>query len=472
VHARRSRHAGDQFRRGVDLSGPRESVPAREVLRLAAPALPVLAAEPLYLLVDTAVVGRLGAVALAGLAVAGVLFAQVTTQLNFLSYGTTARAARLHGAGRRSAAVTEGVQATWLALAVGLLVLGVGQLVAAPVARLLGGGGAIAEGAVSWLRVALFGAPLVLVTLAGNGWMRGVQDTVRPMRYVLAGNGLSALVCPVLVHGWGGWAGLGLVGSAWANVAGQASGAALFLVALRRERAAAPDPDPVRLRPQPALLRGQLAMGRDLLARSLAFQACFLSATAVAARFGAATVAAHQVVLQLWFFMALVLDAVAIAAQALVGAALGSAERGGGGAARARGLARQVARYGLGLGVAFGVLFAALVGVLPGVFTDDAAVLAAIPVAWWFFVVMQPVAGVVFALDGVLLGAGDVEFLRNSTLAAAALGFLPLVWASLGLDWGLAGIWTGLTAFMLIRLAAVTLRTRAARWAVPGAVRA
>ena len=132
-------------------------VPLREIARLAGPALPVLAAEPLYLLIDTAVVGRLGAVPLAGLAVAGVVFAQVTSQLNFLSYGTTARAARLHGAGRRSAAVGEGVQATWLALAVGLLVLGVGQLVAGPVTRVLGDGGAVAAAAESWLRVALWG---------------------------------------------------------------------------------------------------------------------------------------------------------------------------------------------------------------------------------------------------------------------------------------------------------------------------
>ena len=214
-------------------------VPLREVARLAGPALPVLAAEPLYLLVDTAVVGRLGAVPLAGLAVAGVVFAQVTSQLNFLSYGTTARAARLHGAGRRSAAVGEGVQATWLALAVGLLVLGVGQLVAGPVTRVLGDGGEVAAAAESWLRTALWGAPLVLVTLAGNGWMRGVQDTARPLRYVLAGNGLSALLCVPLVHGLGTVGGLGLVGSAVANLAGQAVGAGLFLHALHRERAVA-----------------------------------------------------------------------------------------------------------------------------------------------------------------------------------------------------------------------------------------
>jgi putative MATE family efflux protein len=446
------------------MTGGPDRVPTREVLRLAAPALPVLAAEPLYLLVDTAVVGRLGAVSLAGLAVAGVVFAQVTGQLIFLSYGTTSRAARLHGAGRHGDAVGEGVQATWLAVTIGLLLLGVGQLVARPVTEALGDGGEIADGATSWLRVALWGAPMVLITLAGNGWMRGVQDTVRPLRYVLAGNGLSLVLCPVLVHGAGGWAGMGLVGSALANVAGQTVGATLFLVALVRAARAGG----VSLRPAPAVLRAQLALARDLLARSLAFQACFLSAAAVATRFGAASIAAHQIVLQLWFFQALVLDAVAIAAQALVGAALGSPDRG---AERARALAGQVTRYGLVLGIGFGVVFAALSGVLPPLFTPDPAVLAAVPVPWWFFAAMQPIAGVVFALDGVLLGAGDAAFLRTSTLLGAVVGFLPLIWASLAFGWGLAGIWSGLALFMVIRLVAVGLRARGDHWTITGAVR-
>ncbi len=429
---------------------------AREIVRLAGPALPVLAAEPLYLLVDTAVVGRLGAVPLAGLAVAAVLFAQVTSQLNFLSYGTTARTARMYGSGRRADAVAEGVQATWLALAVGACLVVVGQLVVRPVAEALGNGGAIAEGAVSWLRVALVGAPLLLVTLAGNGWMRGVQDTARPLRYVLAGNAVSAVACVVLVHGIGAFPGLGLVGSAWANVLGQCIGAGLFLGALVRESRGS-------WRPRPAALRAQLAMGRDLVARSLAFQACFLSAAAVATRFGAPVAAAHQIVLQLWSFMALVLDAIAIAAQSLVGAALGAGDAG-----RARALAARVTRYGLVLGVGFGVLFAALSGVLPPVFTPDAAVLAAVPIAWWFFAALQPVAGVVFAIDGVLLGAGDAAFLRTWTLLAAVVGFLPLIWASLAFGWGLAGIWSGLAAFMLVRLVADLLRVRGGRWAVTG----
>ncbi|MCP2256903.1 putative efflux protein, MATE family [Streptoalloteichus tenebrarius] len=431
-----------------------ERVSARTVLGLAVPALGVLAAEPLYVLVDTAVVGHLGAVPLAALAVGGVLLTQVSTQLTFLSYGTTARAARLHGAGRRAEAVAEGVQATWLAVVVGVVLALVGQVLAGPLARVLAGEGEVADAAVRWLRIGLLGTPFILVTMAGNGWMRGVQDTVRPLRYVLAGNALSALLCPLLVHVWG-W---GLVGSAVANVFAQVISAGFFVRALLVER--------VPLRPDLARIRAQLGMGRDLVLRSLAFQACFVSAASVAARTSAAAAGAHQVVLQLWTFLSLVLDSLAIAAQSLVGAALGAGDE-----RRARAVSWQVTRYGLVFGVALGVVFAALAGPLPRVFTPDAAVLAEIPHAWWFFVALQPVAGVVFALDGVLLGAGDAAFLRNATLGAAVVGFLPVVWLALALNWGLTGIWIGLAAFMLLRLVAVLVRARSGRWAVVGAVR-
>ncbi|TWP50178.1 MATE family efflux transporter [Lentzea tibetensis] len=429
-------------------------VPARQVAALALPALGVLAAEPLYVLVDTAVVGHLGALPLAGLALGGVVLTQIAAQMTFLSYGTTARASRLHGAGRRQDAVEEGVQATWLALAAGLVVLVLGQLFAGPICRVLAGGGEVADAAVSWLRIALFGAPFILVTMAGNGWMRGVQDTRKPLRYVLVGNALSAVLCPILVHpvGWG------LEGSAVANVVAQVLSAGLFFRALFAEH--------VPLKPRPALMREQLGMGRDLVLRGLAFQACFISAASVAARTSIEAVGAHQVVLQLWTFLALVLDSLAIAAQSLVGAALGASQR-----ERAKSLAWQVTGYGLVFGIGLGVVFAALAGVLPKVFTTDAGVLAEIPHAWWFFVALQPIAGVVFALDGVLLGAGDAAFMRTATLLSAALGFLPLIWASLAFGWGLTGIWTGLAAFMVLRMIAVVWRTRSGQWAVVGAIR-
>src|SRR5690606_27874629 len=247
-----------------------ERVPARKVFGLAVPALGVLAAEPLYVLVDTAVVGHLGALPLAALALGGTLLALVSTQLTFLSYGTTSRTARLHGAGRRAEAVEEGVPATWRALAVGGVIVVAGQLLAGPVASMMSGDEQITDATVSWLRIALCGTPMILVTMAGNGWMRGVQDAVRPLRYVLAGNGLSAVLCPILVYP----AGLGLEGSAVANVVAQTVSGGFFLAALVRERA--------RLRPRPSVMWAQLILGRDLVLRSLGFQACFLSATAVA----------------------------------------------------------------------------------------------------------------------------------------------------------------------------------------------
>lgn len=435
----------------LDLSG-------RRILGLALPALGVLAAEPLYLLFDIAVVGRLGALPLAGLAIGGLVLAQVTTQLTFLSYGTTARASRFHGADRHDDAVTEGIQATWLAVCVGAVIVVIGQLLAAPVAGLIAGDEEIATAAVSWLRVALFGAPLILISLAGNGWMRGIQDTARPLRYVVLGLGLSAVLCPILVHGLLGAPRWELVGSAVANVVGQFVAATLFVVALLRTG--------VSRRPLRSVLVAQLQLGRDLIARSLAFQACFLSAAAVAARFGAAAVAGHQVVLQLWNFVTLALDSLAIAAQALVGAALGAKDTRG-----ASRIAWRVTAWSVLFAMVLAVFF--LVGrtLIPGLFTADDAVLDQIDVAWWFFIAIMPLAGVVFALDGVLLGAGDAAFLRNATLTAALVGFLPLIWCSLAFDWGLAGIWTGLSVFIVFRMIAVVWRTRTGRWAVTGADR-
>jgi MATE family, multidrug efflux pump len=427
----------------------------RQVAQLALPALGVLAAEPLYLLFDTAVVGRLGALSLAGLAIGGLILGMVGSQLTFLSYGTTARSARYFGADDRASAVAEGVQATWLGLGLGVLIVVVVQATAVPVVSAIAGSADIAHAALPWLRIAILGAPAILVSLAGNGWLRGVQDTVRPLRYVVTGFGLSALLCPLLVYGWLGLPRLELAGSAVANLAGQWLAALLFGHALLAER--------VLLRPNRAVLRAQVVLGRDLVVRTLAFQACFVSAAAVAARFGAAAVAAHQVVLQLWNFLALVLDSLAIAAQALVGAALGAGD-----VPLARAVARRVTVWSTIVAGALSAAFAAGSTVLPELFTDDHSVLDAIGVPWWFLVAQLPFAGIVFALDGVLLGAGDAAFMRTATVVSALVGFLPLTWLSLMFGWGLAGIWSGLSMFIVLRLIFVGWRAVSGRWAVTG----
>ncbi len=441
-------------------SGPGPGRPVadgRQIAALALPALGVLAAEPLYLLFDTAVVGRLGAVALAGLAIGGLVLGLVSTQMTFLSYGTTARAARCFGAGDRAAAVREGVQATWLGLGLGVAIVVVVQATAVPVVSVIASGGEIASAALPWLRIAIVGAPAILVSLAGNGWLRGVQDTVRPLRYVVAGFAVSALLCPMLVYGWLGLPRLGLAGSALANLVGQWLAALLFGGALLAER--------VPLRLDRAALHAQLVMGRDLILRSMAFQVCYVSAAAVAARFGAAALAAHQIVLQLWTFLALVLDSLAIAAQSLVGAALGAGDT-----AHAKWVAWRVTWFSLLAAGLLAVVFGVGSPVLPGLFTDDRSVLAAVAVPWWFMVAQLPIAGIVFALDGVLLGAGDAAFMRTATVASALLGFLPLIWLSLIFGWGLTGIWSGLSTFMALRLAFGGWRALSGRWAVTGTV--
>jgi putative MATE family efflux protein len=378
--------------------------------------------------------------------------------MTFLSYGTTARSARFFGAGDRRAAVGEGLQATWLALGLGCLIVAVVQIAAVPLVSVLAGssgGGEIADEALPWVRIAIFGVPAILISAAGNGWMRGVQDTVRPLRYVVTGFALSAVLCPLLVYGWLGMPRLELEGSAVANLVGQWLAALLFLHALYVER--------LPLRIDPAILRAQVVLGRDLLLRTLAFQACFVSAGAVAARFGAAAVAAHQVVLQLWNFLALVLDSLAIAAQSLVGAALGAGQL-----AHAKSVAWRVTIFSTLASAVLAGVFAGGASVFPSVFTDDRSVLDAIGVPWWFMVAQLPVAGIVFALDGVLLGAGDAKFMRNATLISALVGFLPLIWLSLGFGWGLLGIWAGLSTFMVLRLVFVGWRAFSGRWLVPG----
>jgi putative MATE family efflux protein len=435
-----------------DVTGAPDRVTVRRMLVLATSAFLVLAAEPLYLLVDTAVVGHLGARALGSLAVGTTLMALLAIVGTFVEYGTTSRAARWFGSGRRDRAVDEGVQASYLAVGIGLAVVVVGQLTAGPLTHLLAGSSTSLQGpAEHWFRIALCGMPMVLLVLAGNGWMRGIQLTRAPVVIVLAANGLSAAASPLLVYTFH----LGLVGSAWANLGAQVLAAGLFVRRLRAEASS--------LRPDLEVMRAQLVLGRDLIVRAAAFQIAFMVAAGVAARMGTAQIAAHQIGMQLWEFTALLLDSFAIAAQSLVGAALGASN-----ARAARHLAGQVARWSAGAGAIFAVLYAAGWWVVPRLFTSSPAVWHQAHVLWPWFVVMLPAAGLVFGLDGVLIGAGDVAFLRTITIVAALGGFVPLTLAAAYWHWGIGGVWAGLTAFIVVRLVGMVWRTRTDRWLVLG----
>ncbi|HEV2634624.1 MAG TPA: MATE family efflux transporter [Actinocrinis sp.] len=430
-------------------------VSARRIISLSASAFVVLAAEPLFVLIDTAVVGHLGVVALAALGAGGTIMTLLAVIGASLEYGTTGRAARFFGADRRPEAVNEGVQASWLALLIGGVALVAGELLAGPAAQLVAGGATpTAAAATAWLRIAMLGLPGMLLVQAGNGWLRGVQDTRTPVRIVVLANAVSAAASPLLVYP----AGFGLRGSAVANVAAQWLGGALCVRALRREKAAS--------RLSWRVMGAQLVVGRDLVLRSAAFQAAYLTAAAVAGRMGAAQLAAHQIGIQLWEFAALLLDSFAIAAQSLIGAALG-----GGDVETAKRTAWRVGRYGLAAGVAFMLIAAAGWFAVPSVFTSDPAIIAQTHVLWPWLLLMLPFGGVLFALDGVLFGSGDFAFMRTVTLLAALLGYVPVALAALFLHWGLGGVWAGLATFILIRFVAMGWRTRGGRWIVVGATR-
>jgi putative MATE family efflux protein len=423
-------------------------VSRRTILSLALPALGALAAGPMYLLADTAIVGHLGRVPLAGLAVGGTAITAVTSVATFLEYGTTGGVARAVGAGRREAALDLAVQATWLALLTGLLMTAVVELLAPAAVALVGGGdAAVREQAIAWLRIAALGLPFVCVALAGQGWLRGLQDTVTPFVVVVVANAVSAALSAVLVYG----AHLGIRGSAIANALCQSAAAVIFAAALARRGA--------RLRPAPRRMAAQLVSARDLGARTLAFLISFSVATAVAAHIGPVTVAAHQIAIQLWTFLAFSLDALAIAAQALVGAAVGAGD-----VAAARELAGRLIRWGLATGAVLTVVLLAGAGVIPRLFTSDPAVLDSVGAAWWFLALMQPAAAVVFVLDGVLIGAGDTAYLAAVTTAAGLAVYLPLALLAGAAGLGLGGIWFGLTCFVLVRLAACLARMRGTRW--------
>ena len=429
----------------------------RRLLSIALPVLPVLAAEPMYLLVDGIVVGRQGPEDLAALGVGALVLLVLGTQMNFLSYGTTARAARLHGAGRRSDAVAEGVQATWIALVVGAVVVAAVLTLLGPLTSVLASDAEVAARAAGWLRIAVWGIPCILIASAGHGWMRGVQRLRTPLVLVVLGVGVSTVGCVVFVPGLGPFPAYGLLASAWSNLAGQLLMAGGFLGALVLEHTGS-------LRPRRAVIVSQLRMGVDLVIRTASFQITFAVATTAAAAAGVASLGAHHLAQQLWALYALVLDSVAIAAQSLVGAALGA-----GLAAHGRALARAVVLWSLGLGVALAAVTALMRGQLAAVLAGEPDVAGRLVVALVGMSVVVIPAAVVFGLDGVLLGAGDAAYLRTTTVIAALCGFLPVLLATRHFGWGLVGIWWGMGVFVMMRLAAVAIRVRGDRWMVLGA---
>jgi putative MATE family efflux protein len=423
----------------------------REIVRLALPALGALAAEPLYILADTAIVGHLGRPQIAALGLAGTVLAGAFTIFNFLTYGTTAVVARASGAGQKEQAARLAAQALWVSLGIGVVLLVACQIVAEPLLAGLGGHGRSGHFALVYFRIAAFGLPAALVALAGQGYLRGVSNLRRPLEIVVAANvaNLVLEVVFVYVFHWG------IAGSAAGTAIAQVGMGVAFVVELLRPHA------PSR-RPSWREMRPMVRVGRQIFVRTAALYASFLVAASVLARMGDAQIGAHQIAYQVFLFIALVLDAVAIAGQVIVGRMLGAGDAEGSYAAALRMIGWSVV-----IGLAFAAVLAPLSYALPQAFTGDPRVLHQAALLWPFLVVMQPLGGAVFALDGILIGAGDTRFLMWSMLAASGL-FVTLAALALAFGWGIVGVWAALDVLIVARLALLGPRFARRRWAVVG----
>ncbi|MEV6022963.1 MATE family efflux transporter [Streptomyces sp. NPDC052036] len=429
----------------------------REIIGLAVPAFGALVAEPLFVMADSAIVGHLGTAQLAGLGVASALLTTAVSVFVFLAYATTAAVARRVGAGDLRAAIRQGMDGIWLALLIGAAVIAVVLPTAPGIVELFGASQTAAPYATTYLRISTLGVPAMLVVLASTGVLRGLQDTRTPLYVAVGGFAANAALNVSLVYG----AHLGIAGSAWGTVIAQCGMAAAYLYVVvrgaRRHGAS--------LRPDAAGIRASAQAGVPLLVRTLSLRAILMIATAVAARLGDADVAAHQIVLSLWSLLAFALDAIAIAGQAIIGRYLGAGDAQG-----ARDACRRMVQWGISTGLALGLLVLAARPLFLPLFTGDTAVHRTALPALVLVAVSQPVCGVVFVLDGVLMGAGDGPYLAWAMVLTLAV-FAPVALLVPVLGGGLTALWAAMTLMMTVRMLTLWLRSRSGRWVVTGATR-
>lgn len=427
----------------------------REIFALAIPTFATLVSEPLLLLADSAIVGHLGVAELAGLGIASNVLGVLIGLSIFLAYGTTGSVARRLGAGDRAGALAAGFDGMVLALVVGTALTILLSTVLVPVIGLYDLTPAVAEQATTYLRIAAFGLPGVLLTLASTGVLRGLQDTRTPLYVVIATNLANIGLNLVLVYA----VGLGIAGSALGTLIAQGSAAVVLATVVVRgmRRVGAP------LRLRPAGVLGAARAGIWLVLRTAALQAGITLTTVVAAGFGAVALAAHQVSVSIWTLLAFALDAIAIAGQAIIGRTLGAGD-----ATLGRAMMRRMIGWGVVFGLVFGLAIALASPLYVGLFTPDLEVQALLRRVLVVMAVAAPIAGVVFVLDGVLIGAGDGRYLALASLIAL-IAYIPAAIAVQHADAGLVWLWVAYGWYVTARMLTLLWRIRGDAWLRTGA---
>ncbi|WP_223585727.1 MATE family efflux transporter [Microbacterium sp. OVT16B] len=427
----------------------------RDILRLAVPALGALIAEPAFLIVDAALVGHLGTTPLAGLGIAGAVLQTIVGLMVFLAYSTTPAVARRFGAGAPGDAVSVGVNGMWLALGLGAVLAVIGAVSSPWLVSLFGASDAVAAQADDYLRISMWGLPAMLIVFAATGLLRGMQDTVTPLWIAGLGFGANALLNVLFIYGFN-W---GIAGSAVGTVTAQWGMVAAYVLVVRRLATR----HSASLRAQRDGIRGTARSGGWLFLRTVSLRVALLATVGIATGIGTTELAGWQIVFTIFSAAAFALDALAIAAQALIGKELGAGDE----RRVHRVLARTVA-WGAWFGVIVGAVIGALSGVLGILFTGDPEVASLVQPALIVLAVAQPIAGVVFVLDGVLMGAGDARYLAVAG-GLNLVPFLPALWiiSASGVDGSAGLVWLSVAFFgvyLLARLGTLGWRVRSGRW--------
>ena len=402
--------------------------PFRTFFSLWVPVLFSLVAEPLTGLVDTAFVSRLGAEGLAALGVGTMVLSSVFWVFNFLSVGTQTEVSQASGRLDLQRGRRIGSLAMTMAVSAGVVLGLLAAAFASPLAAMMEASGAVHDQAVVYIQVRAAGAPAVLMTLTAFGILYGLQDMRTPLKIAVLVNALNIGLDAVLIFGVGPVPPLGIAGAAAASVVSQWVGAVIGVGCAARRLGFVLE---IRLGDMKRLFQ----VGFDLFVRTGLLTLFLLLATRAATRIGPDAGAAHQAIRQVWVFTGLFLDASAIAAQSLIGYFFGSGRIGD-----ARSVAWLVCRWSVLVGGAIMALM--LVG-------KDLARAALVPPsgvdlfypAWTAAALIQPLAAIAFATDGIHWGTGDFRYLRKGVILTTACSITGLWLLDEHSAGALTGIW-------------------------------
>lgn len=423
----------------------------KDILRLALPALGALIAEPIFLLSDTAMVGHLGAGALGSLAIASTILQTVLGLMIFLAYATTPRVAKHMGAGDRPGAINAGFDGIWLALCTSVVLLVVGLPLLRPLIAAFNPSAEIAAGAHSYLAISWWGLPFMLVVIAATGLLRGLQDTRTPLIVAAAGCIANIGLNAFFIYGLD----MGVAGSAIGTVIAQAGMCSVYVVisvrAAKRFHAT--------FRPDWSGVLASAKTSGWLLVRNASLRAALIILVFLATAMGTTELAAIQVAQSIFFALALALDSLAIAGQAMIGLQLGAKN-----ADSVSAINRRLCIWGIGFGVVVGLMLFAGAGIIPRAFSSDPVVVAMLAGLLPVLALSMPLAGYVFVLDGVLMGAEDARYLALAQLFAVG-GYAILLVPIIAFWPGALGLWVAFCiGFVGLRALTLGWRVRNRGW--------